>query len=221
MPDDCTVVIGAQHHLDALRARADAGGEVLAFLDTDALGALHAVATRTPRVVIFERLFAASSRGAALIDRIKADPSLSFAEIRVISHDGEDARAPSAERPRTMALTVVNALPELDWRGTRRVPRFLMIAGTEAQIDGATATIVDLSTIGAQVVAQVPLKPHQRVRMALTDDVAVLRFDARVAWASFEMPNGVTQYRAGVEFRNASPDAVMDFVARHAADDAQ
>src|SRR4030095_11449687 len=36
-----------------------------------------------------EHLFAATSRGAALIKRIKADPSLRGCEITIVSHDGK------------------------------------------------------------------------------------------------------------------------------------
>ena len=56
-------------------------------------------------------------------------------------------------------------------------------------IDGNAATLVDLSTVGAQVVSPTILKPNQRVRMALPDDQRQRRaFNAAVAWASFEIP---------------------------------
>ena len=63
MPDPCTVVIGATRHLEALRERAGAEGEVLTFSDQDAAKALEVITTRRPEVVAFERLFAATSRG--------------------------------------------------------------------------------------------------------------------------------------------------------------
>ena len=97
MSEPCTVVIGAPELLDALRERAGDNGDVLAFADHDALGALEAITVRQPSIVAVERLFAATSRGAALINRIKADPSLAFAEIRVVSHDGSYSRV-SARR---------------------------------------------------------------------------------------------------------------------------
>ena len=63
MTDSCTVVIGAQKHLDALRERARADGEVLAFTDAEALFALEAITKRKPKVITLERLFAATPRG--------------------------------------------------------------------------------------------------------------------------------------------------------------
>ena len=80
-----------RHHrcaelLDALRESAAGGGEVLTFSDNEPLKALEAITARRPNVIALERLFAATSRGAALINRIKADPALAGAEIRVVSH---------------------------------------------------------------------------------------------------------------------------------------
>jgi PilZ domain len=191
---------------------------VLAFSDDDALAALEAITKRRPQVVALERLFAATSRGAALINRIKADPALSFTEIRVVSHDGEYSRvSPRRSVPVPVAAPGAPEAPppQLDYRGTRRAPRFRMNSGTEAQVDGASALLVDLSTAGAQVVAQAALRPNQRVRITLADDAGVVRFNASVAWASFEIPKGVTRYRAGIEFKDAKPEAVEAFTARH------
>jgi hypothetical protein len=66
--------------------------DVLGFADTDVLRALEAITARKPRLVALERLFAATPRGAALINRIKADPSLTQTEIKVLSHDSDYSR---------------------------------------------------------------------------------------------------------------------------------
>ena len=66
--------------------------DVLGFADTDVLRALEAITARKPRLVALERLFAATPRGAALINRIKADPSLMQTEIKVLSHDSDYSR---------------------------------------------------------------------------------------------------------------------------------
>ena len=241
MSTPCTVIIGAIELLDALRQSAAAPGEVLCFSDSATLKALEAITTRQPSVIALERLFAATSRGAALINRIKADPALAGVEIRVVSVDGTyrvsprrtpappPRSAPSARPAPSPAEAemhieeiavepAVEAQPtaqNLDYRGTRRAPRVRMAEGTEAQIDSALATLVDLSTHGAQILCPTPLKPQQRVRMVLADDLGVVRFSASVAWAFFEIPKGVSRYRAGVEFRDAEPKAVDAFCKRH------
>ena|SRR5256885_1704080 len=218
MTDSCTVVIGAQKHLDALRERARADGEVLAFTDAEALFALEAITKRKPKVITLERLFAATPRGAALINRIKADPALISAEIRIMSHDGEYSRVSprrSGSTPAANDDTPASLAPPLDYRGTRRSPRFRMADGTEAQVDGTPARLVDLSVRGAQVLAGNALKPNQRVRVTLADEMEVVRLNAAVAWASFEIPQGTTRYRAGIEFTDSKADAVEAFAKRH------
>jgi hypothetical protein len=231
MAEPRTVIIGAPKLLDALRSHAGEG-EILTFSDHDALKALEVITTSRPPVVTLERLFAATSRGAALINRIKEDPGLTSTEIRIVSHDGTYSRVsprrtppaepaaaavPAAAPPPASADTAASASPPaaLDYRGTRRAPRFRMIEGTEAQVDGASARIVDLSVIGAQIVSPSALRPQQRVRIILSDDVGVVRVNAAVAWASFEIPKSTPRYRAGIEFTDAQAAAVDAFCKRH------
>ena len=223
MSDPCTVVIGAPQLLDALREQAGGDGDVLTFSDRDALAALDAITARRPQVVALERLFAATSRGAALINRIKADPTLVSAEIRVVAHDGSYSRvsprragnAPSADSAATADSPSGGVTPRLDYRGTRRVARYRMGEGTEAQVDGTSAQVIDLSVIGAQIVTTSALRPQQRVRITLADHAGVVRFNGAIAWASFEIPNSTPRYRAGVEFTDAHAAAIEAFRRRH------
>lgn len=229
----CTVLIAAPDLLPALKQHADTSDEIITFSDTDALRALEVITKRRPKVVALERVFAGTARGAALINRIRADPSLTDSEIRVISHEGEPSRAPSrkggsgeddhggrghAHKPAPAAAVAAPAVQPLDQRGTRRAPRFKVAAQVEIVVDGNTATLIDLSTIGAQVVSPAVLKPNQRVRLALNDEQGSLRFNASVAWASFEIPaKSGPRYRAGLEFVDADGMAVDAFCDRHKA----
>jgi len=235
--------------------------DVLGFADTDVLRALEAITARKPRLVALERLFAATPRGAALINRIKADPSLMQTEIKVLSHDsdysrvlprvpanampsgrpveadvGEVDRSPQAAAAPAVTVaepesisTPAEAPPSpsfveapwrgaLDQKGTRRAPRYQMARKLEVLVDGNPATLLDLSTCGAQVISPTILRPNQRVRMALTDEGGVLRFNATIAWAAFEIPPQIgPQYRAGIDFVDADPSAIDAFCARHRA----
>ena len=97
VPHPCTVLIAAPALMPVLAERtATEGSELLAFPDSDALRALDVITKRRPAIVALDRGFAASPRGAALINRIKADPSLIQSEIRVVSHDSSDARVVSS-----------------------------------------------------------------------------------------------------------------------------
>jgi hypothetical protein len=227
-----TVLIAAPEHLPALKEHGFA--EALAFADGDALKALEAITREKPPVVALEKLFAATSRGAALIKRIKADPSLTGCEIRIVAHDGKpltpkkkkDAPAPVEPPPPPAPAPAVAAAPAppvaapatpLDQRGTRRAPRFNVTQGIEVMIDGNPAALINVSTVGAQVVSPTILKPNQRVRMTLPDADGPIRLMAGVAWAAFEMPKSGPVYRAGIEFYDAETGNLDRFIVANKA----
>ena len=192
--------------------------DAVAFSDADALQALDAITRQRPAVVALERLFAATSRGAAFINRIKADPALGGCEIRIVAHDSAYSRV-SPRKAGESAAAAPAALAEppappapLDQRGTRRAPRFKVGENVEVLVDGNPATLIDLSLVGAQVVSASTLRPNQRLRMSLPDAIRPIRFSAGVAWAAFEMPKGGPRYRAGIEFYDADADAVGRFI---------
>jgi len=217
------VLIASPDCLPALKERENPG-DVLAFSDAEALRALDAITRQRPNVVILERQFAATSRGVALVNRIKADPSLAGCEIRIVAHDsagpsggpsrsgdGVAVAAVSAPAPAVAVAPPAAAAP-LDQRGTRRAPRFTMASSIEVQIDGNAATLVDLSVIGAQVLSPTSLRPNQRVRVTLPNRPKTLRISGVIAWASFEIPKGGVRYRAGIEFLDADPTALTRFI---------
>lgn len=227
------VVIGSADLLPALVSRAGLDGTALTFPDTEPLQALQAITDNPPRVVILERLFAATSRGAALINRLKSDPSLSDLEIRVLSHTGDYSRVIARPAPVPVAVTSSSATSTessaqsgeesrpLDWRGTRRAPRYRARPGLEIQLDGNPVSVVDFSSIGAQVLSPGMLRPDQRVRVTLNREQGVLRCRATVAWARFELPRRAGEpgphYRAGLEFLDADTVQVESFCQQNKA----
>src|SRR3954454_1961652 len=162
------VVIAATNLMPALRERLAAEGELLTFADTEPIQALQTILEQRPDLIVLERLFAATPRGAALINRIKTDPLLAHAEVRVMSHTGDYSRQvakPSrvqAPAPAVAAAGMMPSPPEgvpepskprLDWQGTRRAQRFRARGGVEIQLDGNPAGVVDVSTVGVQVLS--------------------------------------------------------------------
>ena len=224
-----TVHIAEPDQLAALKTRPDYT-DAKAFTDAETPAALEAIIIGRPEIVAIERIFAKKSRGAALINRIKADTSLETVEIRIVSADSgaakpagrggsaaKDAKADGAEKGST--ATAVAAPPAaLDQKGTRRAQRFKIIEGIEVLIDGNPAMLVDLSTVGAQVVSGSLLKPNQRVRLSFVEGAKNVRFSAGVAWSAFELPKAGPRYRAGIEFFDADPDAVSRFCDTNRAD---
>jgi hypothetical protein len=228
VPESCTVLIAAPELLPALKKRPlDFDGELLAFSDTEALRALEVISRRRPQVVALERVFASTPRGAALINRIKADPALTQSEIRIVSHDSDDSRVvprtaagdsgTKGSQPAGAAVPVVTGgSGALDQRGTRRAPRIKIAGGLDVIADGNVATIVDLSTVGAQIVSATVMKPNQKLRLTVADTQSTLRFNAIVAWASFEIPaESGPRYRAGIDFVDVNSADLETFRQRH------
>ena len=169
--------------MPALHERLADEGELLTFADTEPIQALQAILEQRPRLIVLERLFAATPRGAALINRIKTDPQVSHAEVRVMSHTGDYSRQvakPSkveARRRRSPAAAESREHEPTTRRlrstsrhgsstGTARGARRAIACGqgVEIQLDGNPASVVDLSVVGAQVISSTILRPNQRVR---------------------------------------------------------
>ncbi len=233
------VIIAALNLTPSLTERLADEGELLTFADTEPIQALQTILEQRPRLIVLERLFAATPRGAALINRIKTDPQVSQAEIRVMSHTGDYTRVVSRgaiAEPVVVAPPVLAAASEsreyeaaappvavddtprqLDWHGTRRAARFRIRQGVEIQLDGNPASLVDLSVMGAQVISGTILRPNQRVRISVPTDDFVMRFRGAVAWAKFELPKPTEppRYRAGVEFADADAAAMDEYCSRY------
>jgi hypothetical protein len=217
VPQPLVVVVAAPGLLPAVCERAGEG-EVVSFSDADVVRALGVIVDRRPARVVLERLFASTSRGVALINRVRADGRLAGVEIRIVAHDSQYVRVPvpPAGSPAGAASPATGAL---DHQGTRRAPRITMRDGVDVLVDGGPVRLVNLSAIGAQITSASALKPGQRIRMSLVDDLGVVRLPAQVVWASFELPRGRRQsphYRAGVEFERPERPRVREFAERHA-----
>jgi hypothetical protein len=221
-----TVLIASPEYLAALTRRDDLA-QALVFSDADALEALDAITRERPPVVAMHALFAATTRGTALINRIKADPSLTSSEIRIVGHDEVSAPRAAAHSAAAGGTTLLGGMAVaeapvlattpppvggLDYRGTRRAPRELVVDGVDVMVDGNPATLVDVSLIGAMVISPTILRPNQRVRMSLPDAIRAIRFSAGVAWAAFELLKTGPRYRAGIEFFDADPATIQRFI---------
>jgi hypothetical protein len=186
------VVIAASNLMASLRQRLADDGELLVFPDTEPIQALQAILEHRPSLIVLERLFAATPRGAALINRVKNDPQLAHAEIRVVSHSGDYSRlvtrrerrrprrpaaASSAggagcgggrnrsKRESPVASPAAGATARLAWHaagGARRA------SGMASRFNSMAipARVVDLSAIGAQVISATILRPNQKVRVS-------------------------------------------------------
>ena len=197
------VLIGPSDTLPSLQERLDPGADIQTFTDSEALEALDHIIRTKPVVVAMQDDFADSSRGQALINRIKDDATLSDVEVRVMAKNASQNRVAVKRGTHggpTTAVAVEEAKP-LDQKGTRRAPRIRIKDGVEVAVDGNPAALVDLSQVGAQVVSATVLKPNQRVRITMGDGKSAVKCAGSIAWAAFEMPKGMpTRYRAGIDW---------------------
>jgi hypothetical protein len=188
-----TVLIAFPEHLPTLHKGVLSAA--IAFPPTDIIAALDVIQQQRPRLVVLERTFAASGLGAALIDRIRADPALHACEIRIVSQETDVAAVP------------------LDFSGTRRAPRFNMIEGVSGQIDGNPVNVVNMSVVGALVVSSKWVRPNQRVRFTFVDHTgATVRLHSMIASAAMEIFEGESRYRTGIEFFDADEAALQRFI---------
>jgi hypothetical protein len=212
MADGVTLLIGPRSLAASLAQHPDTRDtELLVFDEEQVCQAVEHMVRQQPRVVALPEKFALSPRGTALTHRIAVDAQFAGTQVLLIDTQGSAVPVATDARPTWLPL---------DAAGTRRVPRIRMRQGLDVQIDGATASLVDLSTMGAQVVSTTVLKPRQRVRVILAVEPYIIRAAGTVAWALFEIPKAgqPPHYRAGLEFSSADPEPLLQFCLEQAAE---
>jgi hypothetical protein len=212
MADAVTLLIGPKALAASLAGHPDIRDtELVVFAEENVCEAVQQMVRQRPRVVAIPEKFAMSPRGTAFTHRIAVDAQFAGTQVLVIDTQGAAVAVPIDAHPTWLPL---------DGAGTRRVPRIRMRRGLDVQIDGATASLVDLSTLGAQVISTTVLKPRQRVRLILAVEPYLIRAVGTIAWALFEIPKGglPPQYRAGLEFTSADPEPLLQFCLEQAAE---
>ena len=222
MADPSVVVVASAAAVTTLKALPGVGKQIIVFADTDALRAGEAIATHKPNIIVFQREFLDTPRGAALVSQVKANPDLSHAQIRVLSDAAEYEHLLS--RRSQAGLDPATAVPgeplSPDYDGVRLARRVKVRPGLEMRLDGYQTTLVDLSRTGAQVLVPKPLRFDQAVRISITDEEGAFRFRATVVWVAFERSadTGQQWYRAGVTFVDADAQLLDELCVRHRAE---
>jgi hypothetical protein len=107
MAGELVIVIVPAAVADAARDHME-NKDTVVFADAEVLRALEAISTRRPGKVLLERRFAKTSRGTALVNRLRADPSLAQVQIDTIDYTPEPALATPRQAP---SVTVVEETP--------------------------------------------------------------------------------------------------------------
>ena len=236
-------MIAAAPRLGSIKARGEYR-DAMAFADTDALRALEAITRHRPQLIVLESAFAATSRGTALINRIKADPTLAGCEIQVTTHglqpdSAEPEPEPDPEPPVVPpAAGALPAIPEPPAPPVAATP----VERPAAEAASPTAAVLDatgtrwaprfemkegvemaIDGVTAKVIdvstsgvqLMAPTKLKPGQRVRLTFPGTSMRVSASVAWAIFEMPLGKIEYRAGMAFVDANAADVQRFIDTH------
>ena len=209
-----TVLLASEEVLVAWSARHASSTDVIALAEADTQHALDVIARRRPDVVVIEQRFLSTARGQTFVHQLRNDADLPPVEIRVLPAE-HVATLSSLHSPAGRAPAALIALAQPLQGPVRRAVRVQIPDGVQIQVDGVPTELVDLSVLGAQIVSPRTLKPSQKVRVQLADDSGTYRAIAGVAWSSFELRKGQPpQYRVGMEFDNADPDALEAFYSR-------
>jgi hypothetical protein len=99
----------------------------------------------------------------------------------------------------------------------RQARRLKVQKGIDVTLDGADSSLVDLSSIGAQILSPLAMPPNRMVKMTLRTKDAALACKGRVMWARFEQPSrtAAARYRVGVKFTDIEAKALEGLMARH------
>ncbi len=221
MSQDVTILIAEPQLLTTLRNEVKVTGRPLYFSASNLVSAFESIRALHPHIVALESTFAGTDKGRAFIDRLNV-PALAASEIQLVSHaSGRWALAPLGARPAVAGPSPAAPAPVAAAQAglnTRRAPRFPVFNPAEAVIDGNPTNLVDISVLGAQVVSDPVLRPQQKIKIALPDvEETILRFTAHVAWSAFEKPRPekAPHYRAGMEFSDATAQALEEYCQRH------
>jgi len=231
MPSDFTIVIAEPARMPAIRAGLQVLGRAMHITSGNLASAMDSIKNFQPKLVAVDASFAQTLTGAAFIERVEK-LGIADGEIRLIARiEGAwvtTSRHPSTGvvMPSTPAVVAVPSIaaasaPIIAAVSTRRAPRFLVRNPFDVVVENGSASLIDISILGAQVVSGPALRPNQKIKIALPDTRDLLHVMAHVAWSTFEKPKLVSEayYRAGLEFTGAAQEALEDYRRRHCAEE--
>jgi hypothetical protein len=200
----------------ALQKRFGSNRSLAVFRDADSLRALQEIFKHRPPVVALDPLFAATSRGASLIARIRADAELSAIDLRLlIVEDGTRMLRLLNASASSLDVAMASSSQPLDWCGTRRAPRFPILREARAALNGEPAQLVNMSASGVQVIFAGRLRPTQGFRLTLQDEERETRLQAVVAWSTLQGSGTRPKYRAGAQFVDSDPQVIEAYCLRY------
>ena len=182
-------------------ARATAGWNTASADDPNGIAAL-------PTRYAIALPLVARGRGNAIV--YAENPPETMLDDRVASRIAE--LLADSIRPRLHMKAAAAA--SLEPAKQRRARRVRMVDGTSVVVDESEGVLVDLSTLGAQVVSRYAIEPNAAIRLVLPHDVGGLACHARVVWVVVER-HPLTQsarYRAGLQFTDVKAGELAGYL---------
>lgn len=207
------VVIVRSEHIASIRERLGDASPVAVYADADSLHVLAALLARPPDILVIHQTFAATSRGATLVARIKSEPQLIGTSVRVLIEDEDTAPLMLSQTTIAAEDALLETSRPLDRAGTRQAARYPMNRRSVV-VNGEPSHLVDLSVTGAQVQVPMRLRPSQVVRLVVPDEAGETRCQGTVAWSIAVLSGGTVQYRAGLQFINPDSTRLAAFCTR-------
>src|SRR5437870_1297165 len=118
------VLVVRTDHARALWKRLGAEPSVAVFAEADSLQATDAIVAHPPRIVVLDPVFVATARGAALVARLRSEPSLVHVDVRVLTYDENDMPLVLEHNPSAWESAAHRVSLPLDRAGTRLTVRF-------------------------------------------------------------------------------------------------
>jgi hypothetical protein len=229
MASDSTVAIADAARTPVIKGSLALSGRVIWFPANKLSSALESIQLNHPKLVIVDAKVAETPQGQALLERVEQLAIRGSAVRLIIPRNGgwttipldDPSRTPNAQpasgaSPVSTVSARQTAVEPVAVTSTRRAPRFQISETLSVVIEGADATLVDISMIGAQVISKPVLRPNQTVTIALPDSDQTVRLNAQIAWSTLQQTaqRPETHYRAGMEFTEAAGKALEDLCRR-------
>lgn len=124
---------------------------------------------------------------------------------------------PVAPPPQQPASQPADPPPDQSEFSVNRQARRIKIQDSDVLVDGVASVLVDISTLGAQVLSPTTLRPNRVVRLMLRTGSGTCTAEGRIVWAQLESSNADVgaQYRAGMQFTALNRTAVTALVQQH------
>ena len=171
---------------------------IAVFDASETIPPVSIVAPRAQMLLVVGRAFVEVPGGIEFLDRFREINGT--AEIRVLAEGANGVPSVLDQVVGHPAHLTLRAESHPLTRGpVRRAARVEMPDGAKAVVNGVTARLVNVSSMGAQVLCPGVLRPGEQVHVRLPGSP---RVRAVVVWSTFELPRhgGQPCYRAGLSF---------------------